>query len=129
MTYSFLRSFERAFYRRIAASMAFSPYGRGVVSGAKVGNGLAVGAGVAVAAGIGVATCACAPAKRATKPTRTHTLRKATPTVFACSPLEVGVEWISCSSTEVLLNNSFEASLSAPSDVGKLENSVVGRLL
>jgi hypothetical protein len=47
--------------------------------GTKVGNGLAVGAGLAVAAGIGVETCACAPAKKATKPTRTHTLRKAIP--------------------------------------------------
>jgi hypothetical protein len=53
------------------------PHGGGVLRGAKVGNGVAVGAGVAVAAGIGVATCACAPAKKATKPTRTHTLRKA----------------------------------------------------
>src|SRR5215468_322160 len=54
-------------------------HGRGVLRGAKVGNGVAVGAGVAVAAGIGVATCACAPAKKATKPTRTYTLRKAIP--------------------------------------------------
>ena len=56
-----------------------SPHGRGVLSGAKVGNGVAVGAGVGVAdaAGFGVATCACAPPKKATKPTRTHTLRKA----------------------------------------------------
>ena len=54
---------------------------RGVLPGARVGNGVAVGAGVgvAVAAGFGVATCACAPAKKATKPTRTHTLRKAIP--------------------------------------------------
>jgi len=58
---------------------ADSPHGRGVLSGAKVGNGVAVGAGVAVATGTGVATCACAPAKKATKPTRTHTLRKAIP--------------------------------------------------
>jgi hypothetical protein len=59
------------------------PHGRGVMRGAKVGNGVAVGAGVAVAAGLCVATCACAPAKKATKPTRTHTrthtLRKAIP--------------------------------------------------
>ena len=55
------------------------PHGRGVVRGAKVGNGVAVGAGVAVAAGIGVVTCACAPAKKATKPSRTHTLTKAMP--------------------------------------------------
>jgi len=48
------------------------PHGRGGVRGAKVGNGVAVGAGVAVVAGIGVATCACAPAKKATKPSRTH---------------------------------------------------------
>jgi hypothetical protein len=54
-------------------------HGRGGVRGAKVGNGVAVGAGVAVAAGIGVATCACAPAKKATKPSRTHTLTKAIP--------------------------------------------------
>jgi hypothetical protein len=47
--------------------------------GAKVGNGLAVGEGVAVAPGLCVATCACAPAKKATKPTRTHTLRKMIP--------------------------------------------------
>src|SRR6266481_4640575 len=58
----------------------FSPHGGGGMRpGTKVGNGLAVGGGVAVAAGIGVATCACAPAKKATKPTRTHTLRKAIP--------------------------------------------------
>jgi hypothetical protein len=43
--------------------------------GTKVGNG--VGEGVAVAPG--VATCACALAKKATKPTRTHTLTKAIP--------------------------------------------------
>ena len=55
------------------------PHGRGGVRGAKVGNGVDVGAGVAVAAGIGVATCACAPAKKVTKPTRTHTLTKAIP--------------------------------------------------
>ena len=59
--------------------LPISPHGRGVLRGAKVGNGVAVGAGVAVAAGIGVATCACAPAKKATKPTRTHTLRNAIP--------------------------------------------------
>ena len=58
----------------------FSPHGcGGTRPGAKVGNGVAVGAGVAVAAGTGVATCAWAPAKKATKPTRTHTLRKALP--------------------------------------------------
>ena len=50
-----------------------------MLSGAKVGNGVEVGAGVAVAAGFGVAICACAPVKKATKPTRTHTLRKAMP--------------------------------------------------
>ena len=55
------------------------PHGRGVMRGAKVGNGVAVGTGVAVAAGLCVATCACAPAKKATKPTRTHTLSKAIP--------------------------------------------------
>ena len=55
---------------------AFSPHGRGG-RGATVGNG--VGEGVADAPGIGVATCACAPAKKATKPTRTHTLTKAIP--------------------------------------------------
>jgi len=49
------------------------------MSGAKVGNGVAVGAGVAVAAGIGVATCAWAPAKKASKPTTTHRLWKAIP--------------------------------------------------
>jgi len=48
-------------------------HGRGGRPGAKVGNGVAVGAGVAVAAG----PCACAAAKKATKPTRTHTLSKA----------------------------------------------------
>ena len=60
------------------------PHGRGVLAGAKVGNGVAVGAGVGVAdaadaPGFGVATCACARTKKATKPTRTHTLRKAIP--------------------------------------------------
>jgi hypothetical protein len=49
------------------------------MSGATVGNRVAVGAGVAVAAGLCVATCACAPAKKATKPTRTHALSKAIP--------------------------------------------------
>jgi hypothetical protein len=58
----------------------FSPHGGGGVwPGTKGGNGVAVGAGVAVAAGIGGATCACAPVKKLTKPTRTHTLRKAIP--------------------------------------------------
>ena len=58
----------------------FSSHGcGGARPGAKVGNGVAVGAGVAVAAGLCVATCACAPAKKATKPTRTHTLRKGIP--------------------------------------------------
>ena len=58
----------------------FSPHGcGGTRPGAKVGNGLAVGAGVAVAAGAGVATCAYAPAKKVTKPIRTHTLTKAIP--------------------------------------------------
>ena len=47
--------------------------------GAKGGNGVAVGEGVAGAPGGGVATCACALAKKATKPTRTHTLTKAIP--------------------------------------------------
>jgi len=51
----------------------------GVRPGAKGGNGVAVGEGVAVPAGIGVATCACAPAKKVTKPTTTHTLTKAIP--------------------------------------------------
>jgi hypothetical protein len=55
------------------------PHGRGVLRGAKVGNAVAVGAGVTVAPGVCVATCACAPAKKATKPTRTHTLRKMIP--------------------------------------------------
>jgi hypothetical protein len=57
---------------------ADSSHGRGVLSGAKVGNGVAVGAGVGVAdaAGFGVATWACTPAKKATKPISTHTLKK-----------------------------------------------------
>jgi hypothetical protein len=66
-----------ALHRRIPAS--FTPYGRGVAPGAKVGNWVAVGAGVAIPVGLCVATCACAPAKKATKPTRTHTLSKAIP--------------------------------------------------
>ena len=58
----------------------FSPHGcGGTRPGAKVGNGLAVGAGVAVAVGLGVATCARAPAKKTTKPTRTQTLEKTNP--------------------------------------------------
>jgi hypothetical protein len=56
-----------------------APHGRGVLAGAKVGNAVAVGAGVALTAGIGVVTCACAPTKTATKPTRTQRLRKAIP--------------------------------------------------
>ncbi|HEY6154562.1 MAG TPA: hypothetical protein VIW07_12550, partial [Candidatus Udaeobacter sp.] len=55
------------------------PHGRGVLAGANVGNGVAVGAGVGVPTGFGVAICACAPTKKATTPTRTHTLRKAMP--------------------------------------------------
>jgi hypothetical protein len=58
---------------------SFAPHGRGVVSGATVGDRVAVGAGVAIPVGLCVATCACAPAKKATKPTRTHTLSKAIP--------------------------------------------------
>jgi hypothetical protein len=93
----------------------FSPHGRGVMRGATVGNGVAVGEGVADAPGLGVATCACAPAKKATKPTRTHTQTKRSPTVFACSRLDVGVEWLSFSSLKSRLNNSFKASVSVPS--------------
>jgi hypothetical protein len=57
------------------------PHGRGVLAGAKVGNGVAVraGVGVADAAGFGVATCACAPTKKAAKPTRRNTQRRAIP--------------------------------------------------
>ena len=55
----------------------FSPHGCGVMRGAKVGN--TVGEGVADAPVLGVATCACAPAKKATKPTKTHTQMKAIP--------------------------------------------------
>jgi hypothetical protein len=88
------------------------PHRRGGVRGAKVGNGVAVGAGVAVAAGIGVVTCACAPAKKATKPSRTHTLTKAIPD-------RIRVLAAGCRSlffiAELSLNNSFEASRSAPS--------------
>ena len=47
--------------------------------GAKVGNAVAVGAGVAIPLGLCVGSCAYAPAKKAIKPTRTHTLRKAIP--------------------------------------------------
>ena len=49
-----------------------------MITGAKVGNGVAVGE-VAVGEGVafGVATCAWAPAKKVSKPTRTHTLTKA----------------------------------------------------
>jgi hypothetical protein len=65
--------------KRFVVRATDPPHGRGVLPGAKVGNGVAVGEGVAVAAGIGVATCACAPAKKATKPTTTHTLTKAIP--------------------------------------------------
>lgn len=53
------------------------PHGRGVVRGGTVGTGVAVGADVAVAVALGVATCACAPVKKPTKPTRTHTLMTA----------------------------------------------------
>jgi hypothetical protein len=61
-------------------AQGFSPHGcGGVRPGTKGGNGVAVGEGVAVAAGIGVPTCACAPAKKVTKPTTTHTLTKAIP--------------------------------------------------
>jgi hypothetical protein len=67
--------------RSVLGGLAFfgeadPPHGCGGRSGTKGGNGVAVGEGDAVA---GVATCACAPAKKATKPTRTHTLTKAIP--------------------------------------------------
>jgi hypothetical protein len=54
-------------------------HGRGVCSGAKVGNGVAVGAGVAVAPELGVATCARARLKKAIKATRTYMPTKAIP--------------------------------------------------
>jgi hypothetical protein len=57
----------------------FTPHGRGVVSGATVADGVAVGLGVVIPVGLCVATCACAPAKKATKTTRTHTPGKAIP--------------------------------------------------
>ena len=94
-----------------------SPHGRGVLAGAKVGNGVAVGAGVGVATGFGVAICACAPAKKATRPTRMHTLRIAIPTVVACVRLNVGVERICFSSLKFQPNNSFEASVLVLFDV------------
>jgi len=86
-----------------------------VLRGAKVGNAVAVGGGVAVAAGAGVVTCACAPAKKATKPSRTHTLMKAIPDRIRV--LAAGCRsWMDLFFiAEVSLNNSFEASLSAPS--------------
>ena len=59
--------------KRFIVRAADPPHGRGGLPGAKVGNGVAVGAGVAVAAG----PCACAAAKKATKPTKTQRLRKA----------------------------------------------------
>jgi len=59
--------------KRFIVRAADPPHGRGGLPGAKVGNGVAVGAGVAVA------TWACASAEKATKPTRTHTLRRAIP--------------------------------------------------
>lgn len=66
--------------RRLIVQAADPPHGCGVLCGAKVGNGVVDGAGVvAVPAGIGVVTCACTPAKKATKPTTTHTLKKAIP--------------------------------------------------
>ena len=72
----------RALHVESASGLAFfwrnhPPHGRGVVRGGTVENGVAVGAGVAVPVELGVATCACAPAKKATKPTRTHTLMTA----------------------------------------------------
>jgi hypothetical protein len=69
-------------------------HGRGGRSGEKVGNGVAVGAGVGlgVAAGFGVATCACAPAKKATKPTKTHALRKAILDVAEFSRMQITCE-------------------------------------
>jgi len=56
-----------------------SSHGRGVLSGAKVGNGVTVGAGVGLAFGFGVEICAWAPAKKASRPIRTHTPRRAIP--------------------------------------------------
>src|ERR1700752_2599620 len=66
-----------ALHRRILHP--FTPHGRGVMSGAKVGARVAVGAGVAIPLGLCVGACACARAKKATKPTRTLRLRKAIP--------------------------------------------------
>jgi hypothetical protein len=72
---------ERATKSRLAFfGEADPPHGGGGVRpGTKGGNGVAVGEGVAGAPGGGVATCACALAKKATKPTRTQTLTKAIP--------------------------------------------------
>ena len=72
----------RALHGESASGLAFfgetdQPHGRGVVRGGTVGTGVAVGADVAVAVELGVATCACAPAKKPTKPTRTDTLMTA----------------------------------------------------
>jgi hypothetical protein len=72
----------RALHGESATGLAFfeeteRPHRRGVVRGGPVGTGVAVGADVAVAVALGVATCACAPAKKPTKPTRTHTLMTA----------------------------------------------------
>ena len=59
--------------KRFVVRAADPSHGRGGLPGTKGGNGVAVGAGVAVA------TWACASAEKATKPTRTHTLRRAIP--------------------------------------------------
>jgi len=61
--------------KRFVVRAADPSHGRGGLPGTKGGNGVAVGAGVALE----VAICACASAEKATKPTRTHTLRRAIP--------------------------------------------------
>jgi hypothetical protein len=101
-------------------AQGFSPHGcGGVRPGTKGGNGLAVGAGVAVAAGPGVPTCACEPAKKVTKPTRTHTLTKAIPDRIRVLAARCRSRMNLFFIAEVSTNNSFDASLSAPSDVAK----------
>ena len=84
-------------------------HGRGGRPGAKVGNGVAVGGGVAVAAG----PCACAAAKKATKPTRTHTLRKAIPDRNAINLANVFIDEIQshCVHRKARLSRFFKIAL------------------
>ena len=73
--------------KRFVVRAADPPHGRGGLPGTKGGKGVDVGAGVAVA------TCACALAKKAIKPTRTHS-----PTIAIPNRIRVFIAEVSSTS-------------------------------